>query len=124
MLCPCHTLQVKARQASEGCPYLGIDCNDVGTNDMRAQNVFETLAGKKQQLQLATQVCKMILKVRRRRWRWRRREGADGEGSVSGRAAGGGGGQQAGTGTQRVALASPPSSLPQIDDVIKPAEYE
>lgn len=28
------------------------------------QNVFETLIGKKQQLMLATQVCKMILKVR------------------------------------------------------------
>ena len=27
------------------------------------QNVFETLIGKKQQLMLATQVCKMILKV-------------------------------------------------------------
>ncbi len=47
----------------EGNPYLGIDCNDAGTNDMRQQNVFETLMGKKQQLMLATQVCKMILKV-------------------------------------------------------------
>jgi len=47
----------------EGNPYLGVDCNDVGTADMREQNVFETLIGKKQQLMLATQVCKMILKV-------------------------------------------------------------
>ena len=47
----------------EGNPYLGIDCNDVGTNDMREQNVFETLMGKRQQLTLATQVCKMILKI-------------------------------------------------------------
>ena len=47
----------------EKCPYLGIDCNDVGTNDMRKQNVFETLIGKKQQLLLATQVVKMILKI-------------------------------------------------------------
>ena len=47
----------------EGNPYLGIDCNDVGTNDMREQNVFETLIGKKQQLFLATQVCKMVLKI-------------------------------------------------------------
>lgn len=69
--------QVKARQAKEENPFLGIDCNDAGTNDMRAQNVFETLAGKKQQLQLATQVCKMILKVRRWR-RWRQREGRQG----------------------------------------------
>ena len=48
---------------SENNPYLGVDCNDVGTNDMRQQNVFETLIGKKQQLMLATQVCKMILKI-------------------------------------------------------------
>jgi T-complex protein 1 subunit epsilon len=54
---------VKARQAVEKNPYLGIDCNDVGTNDMRQQNVFETLIGKKQQLTLATQVCHMILKI-------------------------------------------------------------
>jgi len=54
---------VKARQLAESNPHLGIDCNDVGTNDMREQNVFETLIGKKQQLFLATQVCKMILKI-------------------------------------------------------------
>jgi hypothetical protein len=48
--------QVKTRQMREGNPYLGIDCNDTGTNDMREQNVFETLMGKKQQLFLATQV--------------------------------------------------------------------
>jgi T-complex protein 1 subunit epsilon len=55
--------EVKARQLAEGDPHLGIDCNDVGTNDMKRQNVFETLSGKKQQLLLATQVCKMVLKV-------------------------------------------------------------
>jgi len=55
--------EVKARQVAEGNPYLGVDCNDVGTNDMSKQNVFETLIGKKQQLFLATQVCKMILKI-------------------------------------------------------------
>jgi len=44
-------------------PYLGIDCNSVGTNDMKEQKVFETLIGKQQQLQLATQVVKMILKI-------------------------------------------------------------
>eukprot|EP00775_Hariotina_reticulata_P007635 gene7635-7837_t len=54
---------VKARQLAENNPHLGIDCNDTGTNDMREQNVFETLIGKKQQLFLATQVCKMILKI-------------------------------------------------------------
>lgn len=54
---------VKKRQLEEKNPYLGVDCNDVGTNDMREQNVFETVIGKKQQLFLATQVCKMILKI-------------------------------------------------------------
>lgn len=43
--------------------YCGIDCNDVGTNDMREQDVFETLIGKQQQILLATQVVKMILKI-------------------------------------------------------------
>lgn len=43
--------------------WYGVDCNDVGTNDMREQNVFETLIGKQQQLLLATQVVKMILKI-------------------------------------------------------------
>lgn len=47
---------VKARQLAEKNPHLGIDCNDKGTNDMKEQNVFETLIGKKQQLFLATQV--------------------------------------------------------------------
>merc|ERR1712087_1089220 len=42
--------EVKSRQIKEQNPYLGIDCNEVGTNDMREQNVFETLVGKKQQI--------------------------------------------------------------------------
>ena len=54
---------VKARQISEGNPHLGVDCKCVGTNDMREQNVFETLIGKKQQITLAAQVVKMILKL-------------------------------------------------------------
>jgi len=47
----------------ENNPYLGIDCNDVGTSNMQEQNVFETLIGKQQQIMLATQVVKMILKI-------------------------------------------------------------
>jgi len=56
---------VKARQLKEENPFLGIDCIGVGTNDMsdERQQVFETLIGKKQQLFLATQVTKMILKI-------------------------------------------------------------
>lgn len=52
-----------AYDEQENIPFYGIDCNDVGTNDMREQNVFETLIGKQQQILLATQVVKMILKI-------------------------------------------------------------
>lgn len=54
---------VKARQIAENNPFLGIDCLRKGTNDMKKQGVFETLLGKQQQLLLATQVVKMILKI-------------------------------------------------------------
>eukprot|EP00232_Nephroselmis_pyriformis_P023766 CAMPEP_0182855680 /NCGR_PEP_ID=MMETSP0034_2-20130328/1986_1 /TAXON_ID=156128 /ORGANISM="Nephroselmis pyriformis, Strain CCMP717" /LENGTH=536 /DNA_ID=CAMNT_0024986683 /DNA_START=96 /DNA_END=1706 /DNA_ORIENTATION=+ len=54
---------VKAKQIATGNPYLGVDCNDEGTNDMVKQNVFETMIGKQQQILLATQVVKMILKI-------------------------------------------------------------
>lgn len=42
---------------------LGIDCMSKGTNDMRAQFVIDPLASKRQQLLLATQMVKMILKI-------------------------------------------------------------
>lgn len=54
---------VKARQIEENDPYLGIDCLENGTNNMKQQNVFETLIGKRQQMLLATQVVRMILKI-------------------------------------------------------------
>jgi T-complex protein 1 subunit epsilon len=54
---------VKSRQLAENNPRLGVDCNQLGTNDMREHLVFETLIGKQQQIQLATQVVKMILKI-------------------------------------------------------------
>ena len=34
-----------------------------GTKDMKDQRVFETLIGKQQQMMLATQLVKMILKI-------------------------------------------------------------
>ena len=34
-----------------------------GTNDMKVQKVYETLIGKQQQVMLATQIVKMILKI-------------------------------------------------------------
>lgn len=52
--------QLKSRQLAEGNPRLGVDCMGSGNADMKAQLVFETLIGKKQQIQLATQVVKMV----------------------------------------------------------------
>lgn len=54
---------VKARQVTEKNPRLGIDCMGRGTNDMKEQKVIETLRSKQQQILLATQVVKMILKI-------------------------------------------------------------
>ena len=51
------------RQVREGNPRLGVDCKQEGTNDMSKQRVFESLIGKQQQVLLATQVVKMILKI-------------------------------------------------------------
>ena len=50
---------VKAMQATQDSPYLGIDCLAKGTNDMK---VFETLIGKHQQ-KFATQLVRMIFKI-------------------------------------------------------------
>lgn len=59
---------IKSRQLSEGNTRIGVGVDCVQTDgrstiDMREQGVFETLVGKQQQLQLATQVVKMILKI-------------------------------------------------------------
>uniref|UniRef100_A0A7S1GCY1 T-complex protein 1 subunit epsilon n=1 Tax=Bicosoecida sp. CB-2014 TaxID=1486930 RepID=A0A7S1GCY1_9STRA len=63
-LAPMSTVAtVKARQVAEGNPRLGVDCMDSGVSDMAEQHVFETLIGKQQQIQLATQLVKMILKI-------------------------------------------------------------
>ncbi|MCL4126580.1 UNVERIFIED_CONTAM: hypothetical protein GTU68_057348 [Idotea baltica] len=63
-LSPIRTLtEVKTRQISEKNPALGIDCNNTGTCDMKQQHVIETLHSKKQQILLATQLVKMILKI-------------------------------------------------------------
>jgi len=55
--------QTRAEQLKTGNPRLGIDCLQKGTKDMKEQRVFETLLGKQQQFQLATQLVKMILKI-------------------------------------------------------------
>jgi len=59
----------KARQVKDKSPVIGLgvdmDANKDGYHscDMRETGVFETLIGKQQQISLATQVVKMILKI-------------------------------------------------------------
>nr|BAN20390.1 chaperonin [Riptortus pedestris] len=54
---------LRGRQIQEKNPALGVDCMAKGTNDMKEQHVIETLKSKKQQIMLATQLVKMILKI-------------------------------------------------------------
>merc|ERR1712112_109130 len=61
---PITTLtDIKSRQVSENNPALGVNCMEMGTSDMKEQYVIETLSSKKSQIQLATQLVKMILKI-------------------------------------------------------------
>lgn len=55
--------ELKARQIAEKNHWLGVDAAGKGTNDMKQQHVIETLNSKKQQISLATQLVKMILKI-------------------------------------------------------------
>jgi len=54
---------VKAKQAETGYAWHGIDCMQTGFTDMWEQSVYESAASKVNQLRLATQVVKMILKI-------------------------------------------------------------
>ena len=63
-LSPIETLaSVKSRQIREKNTRLGVDCMGTGQNDMREAVVIDPLIGKRQQLLLATQLCRMVLKV-------------------------------------------------------------
>jgi len=53
----------KSLQTEKNDPFHGVDCIGKGVTSMKEQKVFETLLSKKGQLQLATQVVKMILKI-------------------------------------------------------------
>ena len=55
--------EFKSQQLKVKNPNMGVDCKETGTNDMKEQGVFETLIGKQQQMLLATQVVKLILKI-------------------------------------------------------------
>jgi len=54
---------LRSQQKKEGNPHLGVDCLQKGENCMKKQQVLETLSGKRQQVQLATQLVRMILKI-------------------------------------------------------------
>lgn len=58
-----YLANLKAQQQKDNNPCLGVDCMRNGTNNMKLQGVYEGFNAKKQQLQLATQVTKMILKI-------------------------------------------------------------
>lgn len=61
---PIETLSyLKAKQVNENNSRLGVDCLGNGTNDMKELFVIDPLIGKKQQLLLATQLTRMILKI-------------------------------------------------------------
>lgn len=61
---PIETLaEVKSRQINEEDPKLGIDCMGTGDNDMKRCRVFDPLVSKRQQLLLATQLCRAVLRI-------------------------------------------------------------
>merc|ERR1712066_1194929 len=64
---PINTLtEIKASQVAQNNPALGVDCMGTtgdNTGDMKELSVIETLHSKKSQIQLATQLVKMILKI-------------------------------------------------------------
>ncbi|KAJ5646753.1 T-complex protein 1 subunit epsilon [Penicillium lividum] len=63
-LSPIETLaSVKSRQIKEKNSRLGVDCMQTGSNDMREHFAIDPLIGKRQQLMLATQLCRMVLKI-------------------------------------------------------------
>ncbi|MDI1489773.1 MAG: T-complex protein 1 subunit epsilon [Ramalina farinacea] len=63
-LSPIETLaSIKSGQVKQKNTRLGVDCMQTGSNDMREHFVIDPLIGKRQQLLLATQLCRMVLKV-------------------------------------------------------------
>lgn len=63
---PIATLaEIKSQQVKAGGARgrLGVDCMQRGSNNMKDAFVIDPLISKKQQLMLATQLCRMVLKV-------------------------------------------------------------
>jgi len=55
--------EIKARQVAEDNSALGVNCYENSAGNMKELSVIETLHSKKSQIQLATQLVKMILKI-------------------------------------------------------------
>lgn len=63
-LSPIETLtSIKSKQIKHCNSAFGVDCMQNGDDDMRKQFIIDPLICKRQQLLLATQLCKMVLKV-------------------------------------------------------------
>lgn len=61
---PIETLSsLKSRQIKEQTSTVGVDCLGKGSTNMKELFVVDPLIGKKQQISLATQLCRMILKI-------------------------------------------------------------
>ena len=58
-----YVASVRKAQIDEDNAYLGVDAMFKGTSNMMEQGIFESVASKRNQLELATQVVKMILKI-------------------------------------------------------------
>jgi len=58
-----YTSKVREEQINDQNPFIGVDACNLGTMNMYEQGIFESVLSKKQQLELATQVVKMILKI-------------------------------------------------------------
>ncbi|KAL6940546.1 T-complex protein 1 subunit epsilon [Hanseniaspora vineae] len=54
---------IKSTQVKEKLSHIGVDCLGKGSNDMKELFVVDPYVGKKQQILLATQLCRMILKI-------------------------------------------------------------
>lgn len=58
-----YVSDLKEQQVSNKSAFYGVDAMSSGNNHMIEEGVYESVMSKKQQLQLATQVVKMILKI-------------------------------------------------------------
>lgn len=58
-----YVSKIKQKQVKKSNPFIGVDALGKGTTNMMEQRVFESAASKRNQLELATQVVKMILKI-------------------------------------------------------------